>query len=64
MRVFTFAPGQFDPDRDFLLDNELRQKAAQQNRDEQAAFIRSLCKAQPGCPWSRSWTSSRPRATG
>ena len=34
--VFTFAPGQFDPDRDFLLDNELRQKRAQQNRAARA----------------------------
>lgn len=48
VRVFTFEPDQFDPDTDFLLDNELRQKVAQQNRDEQAAVIRSLTKRQPG----------------
>jgi hypothetical protein len=48
VRVFTFAPGRFDPDSDFLLDNDLRQKAAQQNRDEQSAFIRRLCEVQPG----------------
>ena len=48
VRVVTFAPGRFDPDRDFLLDNELRQKLAQQNRDKQSAFIRRLCNAQPG----------------
>ncbi|MCL5097203.1 MAG: LamG domain-containing protein [Candidatus Omnitrophica bacterium] len=48
VRVFTFAPGGFEPDHDFLLDNELRQKAAQQDRVEQAAFIRRLCQAQPG----------------
>ena len=48
VRVFTFVPDGFDPDRDFLLDNELRRKAARQNRDEQSAFIRRLCQAQPG----------------
>jgi hypothetical protein len=48
VRVFTFAPGQFDPDNDFLLDNKLRQKVAQQNRAAQSVFIRSLCQVQPG----------------
>ncbi|MBN2376681.1 MAG: LamG domain-containing protein [Sedimentisphaerales bacterium] len=48
VRVFTFTPGRFDPDTDFLLDNELRMKVAQQNRDEQSDFIRRLGKVQPG----------------
>lgn len=48
VRVFTFAPGGFDPDRDFLLDNERRQQVARQNRDEQAAFIRRLTQPQAG----------------
>ena len=48
VRVFMLGAGRFDPDSDFLLDNELRQKAAQQNRDEQSAFIRRLCEDQPG----------------
>lgn len=48
VRVFTLGSGRFDPDQDFLLDNALRQKAAQQNRDEQSAFIGRLCQAQPG----------------
>jgi hypothetical protein len=48
VRIFTFAPGGFDPDRDFLLDNDFRQKLVQQNRAAQAAFIRRLCQAQPG----------------
>ena len=48
VRVFTFAAGRFDPENDFLLDNELRQKVARQHREEQTAFIRRLCLAQPG----------------
>jgi hypothetical protein len=48
VRVFTFAAGRFDREGDFLMDNELRRKAAQQDRDEQSGFIRRLCKAQPG----------------
>ena len=48
VRVFTFALGRFDPERDFLLDNERRQIVAQQHRAEQSAFIRRLCVAQPG----------------
>jgi hypothetical protein len=48
VRAFTFVPGQFDSNTDFLLDNALRRQVAQQNRDAQAAFIRSLCQAQPG----------------
>ncbi len=48
VRVFTFAPGRFDPAGDFLLDNEERLKTAQRRREEQAAFIRSLGQPQPG----------------
>lgn len=48
VRVFTFAPDRFDPDRDFLLDNNRRQIVALQHRAEQSAFIRRLCAAQPG----------------
>jgi hypothetical protein len=47
-RVFTFAPGGFDPDRDFLLDNERRLQAARHRRETQAAFIRNLCRPQTG----------------
>ncbi|MCX6931054.1 MAG: LamG domain-containing protein [Verrucomicrobia bacterium] len=48
VRVFMLGTGRFDPDSEFLLDNELRQKVAQQNREEQSAFIRGLCALQPG----------------
>jgi hypothetical protein len=48
VRVFTFAPNRFDPDRDFLLDNEWRQQLSEQHRAEQAAFVHRLCQAQPG----------------
>ncbi len=48
VRIFTFAPGGFDARRDFLLDYEQRRKVAQQQRDEQAAFIRRLGRPQPG----------------
>lgn len=48
VRVFTFAPARFDPEKDFLLDNDLRQQMAQQQLAEQVGFIRRLCQGQPG----------------
>jgi hypothetical protein len=48
VRVFTFVPGDFDPDRDFLLDNDRRRQAAEQRRATQAGFIRALCAPQAG----------------
>lgn len=48
VRAFTFEQGGFDPNRDFLLDYELLQQRAQQDRAARATFIHRLCQPQPG----------------
>lgn len=70
VRIFTFAPGGFDPARDFLLDHERLRQDSERRHAEQGAFIAALAREQLGVtvvsklnpqPFAGDWLVTPPR---